>query len=266
MQPRVGDRGAGGAGQRGDQLLVLGGELTVGAVGEVEVSEHLTVHPDRDTEEGGHRRVLVREAGGVGMGAQVGQPDRPRATNQGAEEPLTGRQVADPVHLVGVHADMDELFQPAVRSDDAERAVPGAHQIRGRPARRAGAPPAGSTRRRPPRSPAAAHAAGPARPARPAPGRSTARSTRPAPTAGHRERSGQDPLRRAPLPSCSVPGDRAPAPCRSSQPPSQPETPAGTGDVGPGDGASATADALAAHQIPDPTYERLQNTPPRVRG
>ena len=61
IQPGVGDRDPGGRGQRGDQLLVLGAELAVLALGEIEVAEHDVADPDRHAEEAVHRRVVGRE-------------------------------------------------------------------------------------------------------------------------------------------------------------------------------------------------------------
>ena len=61
-QPRVLDRDAGGRGERLDDRLVVGGEVAAALLGQVEVAEDLVPDPDRDAEEGVHRRVVRREA------------------------------------------------------------------------------------------------------------------------------------------------------------------------------------------------------------
>jgi hypothetical protein len=62
VPPGVGDRRAGGRGERDRQLLIFRGELAAGGtLGEVEVAEDLLADADRDAEEAGHRRVSGRE-------------------------------------------------------------------------------------------------------------------------------------------------------------------------------------------------------------
>ena len=178
--------------------------------------------------------------------------------------PLTGRQVTDPVHLVGVHADMDELFQPAVRSDDAERAVPGVHQIAGGlhdvPEHHRQAQLAGDHRVRPQQPPQPAlrgqHVL---RPVGQLPDQLVQRQPR-------RIRKGQVRIR---CDGRHCPRARSPAiahrlhavhPSLRHNPklqPAQESRPGRQRRQPPTHGCSP---------IPDPTYERLQNTPPRVRG
>ena len=87
VQSGVLDRQAGGGGQADRELLVdVGEHLTVGLVGQVQVAVHDAAQPDRHPEERRHRRVPRREPEAVGMGVQVGQPQRLRFEDQQAED------------------------------------------------------------------------------------------------------------------------------------------------------------------------------------
>jgi len=67
------------------------------------------------------------------MSGQVSEPDRDRLADQQAQGPPALRQVADPGDQLVVHAGVHELLQPPVGAKHAERRVPGAEQVSGRP-------------------------------------------------------------------------------------------------------------------------------------
>ena len=66
------------------------------------------------------------------MCRDVREPQRPRLLDQQAEQAPSFRPVMDPADLAGLEADRDELGEPLVLAYDAERAVPGVHQVHGR--------------------------------------------------------------------------------------------------------------------------------------
>ena len=70
-----------------------------------------------------HRRVPVREAGRLRVRGDVGQPQRPGIVDQQAEQAASLGPVVDPRDLVLAQADRDELGQPLVLTDDAQRPV-----------------------------------------------------------------------------------------------------------------------------------------------
>ena len=113
--------------ERTDELLVDLGELVRALLlGQVEVAEHLVAHADRDAQERGHRRVVGREAEGVGVRGEVREPQRPGIADEQAEDAVALGLVPDPRALLVVDADGDELHEAvAILADDAERAVPG---------------------------------------------------------------------------------------------------------------------------------------------
>ena len=112
------------AGQRPHEELVVLGELAAaGLLGQVEVAEHGAADPDRDPEEGGHRRVVRREPHRVRMRAEHGQPDRLRLLDEQAQDPLAAREVADQRPLLVVEAGGDELDQEVAAADHAQRGV-----------------------------------------------------------------------------------------------------------------------------------------------
>jgi hypothetical protein len=60
------------------------------------------------------------------------QPDRVRVVDQRSQQTLALGKVADLPGDLGVDAHVDELIQPAVRSDHTQRPVAGVHQLAGR--------------------------------------------------------------------------------------------------------------------------------------
>ena len=132
-QPRVVDRDCGGRRERRSQLDVASTEVALGSLGEIEVPEHLAADGDRDSEEGVHRRVLRGEADRPQVVTELVQPDRDRVLDQGTEDTLALRQVADLVDHRLVDADVDELLQAvAVGAQHTQRAVLGVEQLAGR--------------------------------------------------------------------------------------------------------------------------------------
>ena len=122
----------GGGRERGDQLLVLGGELAAGPLGEVEVAEHAVANAHRHAEEAVHRWMLGREADGATVVGHGPQPDRARVDRQRAEQPLAFGQRADARGGLLVDPDVDELLQPAAGRQHAQCAVARIHQPAGR--------------------------------------------------------------------------------------------------------------------------------------
>ena len=51
------------------------------------------------------------------------EANRPRVVDERSEQAASLGQVPDRLHELGRHPDMDELLQPAICGDDAERAV-----------------------------------------------------------------------------------------------------------------------------------------------
>ena len=132
VEPRVLDRHTRRRGERGDELLVLGREVSLGQGGEVEVPEHRVSDPDRDAEETAHGRMPLREAHGPGVVVNVAQTDGSGIVDQRSEESLALGQVPDGRDHVVVHADVDELLEAtAVGGDDAQGAVRRVHEPAG---------------------------------------------------------------------------------------------------------------------------------------
>jgi hypothetical protein len=73
LQPHVldGDRGCGGQADR-ELLIDVRERVCRGLVRQVEVSEHVAAHPDRNPQERPHRRVVGWEPEAVGVILQVG--------------------------------------------------------------------------------------------------------------------------------------------------------------------------------------------------
>ncbi len=67
------------------------------------------------------------------MSGQVSKPDRDRLADQQPQDPPALWQVADPGDQLIVHANVHELLQPAVAAKHAQRRIPGAEQVPGRP-------------------------------------------------------------------------------------------------------------------------------------
>ena len=131
VQPRVLDGDARGHGQGQDQLLVVLGELRCGLlVGQVEDPVDLAVHPDRDTEEGRHGRVVGRESEALRAGGDVGQAERLVLRHQRAQDAASRGAGADGPLLLVAQADGQELVQgPSVLGQDTECPVLGVHQV-----------------------------------------------------------------------------------------------------------------------------------------
>ena len=131
VEAGVVDGDAGGAGQRGEHGLVLGGELAV----RFSVMYRLpntsprtrTGTPRKER----HRRVVRREADGRRVLAQVGDAQRIGLGDQLAEDALALRQVAHPGAQLVVDADVDERRQTAASPEHAERPVPGVDEVGG---------------------------------------------------------------------------------------------------------------------------------------
>ncbi len=119
--------------QGGEHGLVLGVELPATALlGQVEISEDPVPHPDRNSQKAVHRRVVRREPVGGRVLGQVGQTQRLGVADQLTEQAVPRRQRADPPDLLLVQPHRDELRQPLVLPDHAERPVLGVHQLRRR--------------------------------------------------------------------------------------------------------------------------------------
>ena len=103
VEPGVLDGHAGRGRERGDDPLVLLGEVALAdLLGQVEVAEHLVPDPHRHPEERPHRRVVRREAVRRGVLGDVVQPQRLGPVDDQPEQPVPDRQVADLLHLGGV--------------------------------------------------------------------------------------------------------------------------------------------------------------------
>jgi hypothetical protein len=117
----------------GQQGLVVLGELAATALlGQVEVAEDVVPDPHRDPEEAVHRRVARGESRRLGVAGDVGHPQRVRVLDEQAEQAAALRPVVDLGDLGGVEAYRDELGEPLVLANDAERAVPGIDELDGR--------------------------------------------------------------------------------------------------------------------------------------
>ena len=87
VQPRVLDRNRRvRREQHGDRLVLSVELLRPDFFCEVEVAEHLAAAPDRDSEEGPHRRVVRWEAVALGMPVDVGGADRLRLADHESQE------------------------------------------------------------------------------------------------------------------------------------------------------------------------------------
>ena len=116
--------------QRLGQLLVLGGERSAGAPGQVQVAEHLVANPDRHAQEAVHRRMPRREPAERSSSPSRSSRIGARIVDQRPEQTLPLRQVPDPGDVLIGHADVDELGQMPVGGDHPERGVPSADSSR----------------------------------------------------------------------------------------------------------------------------------------
>lgn len=76
-------------------------------VREVDVAEDPAATRDGRSKEGTHRRVMRWEADGPWVGGDVGDPERIRVADQGAEEAVTDRRIADRCAFLGRDPDRD---------------------------------------------------------------------------------------------------------------------------------------------------------------
>ena len=84
----------------GELLVDVGEGLAVGLVGQVEVAVDDAAEPDRHAEERRHRRVAGREPEAVGVGVQVGEPQRLGVEDQQTEDAVSFRAGADAARLL----------------------------------------------------------------------------------------------------------------------------------------------------------------------
>ena len=129
VEPGIVDRHGGGGRERLDELLVLGAELVVAALGEIEVAEDLVPDPDGDAEEAVHRRVPLREARGPRVVGDAPEQDRFGRLDQRSEKALALRKMADPGDVFVRHPAVHELGEVSRRGDHAERGVSGTDQL-----------------------------------------------------------------------------------------------------------------------------------------
>src|SRR5438034_5759953 len=116
--------------QHGDRLVFRIELFRPDLLGEVEVAEHLSPAPDRDTEKRFHRRMVGRKAVALGVAVDIGRTDRLWLADDQAEQPTAPRRVANPFALGWGEAGGDELAQGLpVRSEHAERCIAGPHDL-----------------------------------------------------------------------------------------------------------------------------------------
>ena len=133
VQPGPLDGHAGRHGQGRDHGLVLNGEgPAVPLVGQVEVAVGLTPDLDGDAQEAGHRGVVGRKAGAVGVIGQDVYPEGLGFADEPAQNAPAGRRVADGHLLVVGQADGDELLERRPRGvEDPQGSVTGVDQLAG---------------------------------------------------------------------------------------------------------------------------------------
>jgi hypothetical protein len=71
---------------------------------------------------------MGRESGRAGVGVQVSEPDRGGVADQQAQDAPADRQRPDVLDGLGVHADVHELVELAIRADHAQGGVAGLDQ------------------------------------------------------------------------------------------------------------------------------------------
>ena len=107
------DRHPRGRGECHDHLFVLVGEFrSTSLLGEVEVAEDLVPDAERNAQEGMHRRVVLGESVGPGIGGDVAQPHRAWIPDQQAEDAVTVRDRPDGGALFFGNPMGDELGEP----------------------------------------------------------------------------------------------------------------------------------------------------------
>ncbi len=121
-QAERGDRTSRDRRQRFDEDFVFG-RVRLGLVGQVQVPEHRVAGPHRDTQKGGHVRVVFGEAHRVLVLGDVIDPHRVRVPDQGTEHSVTDRQMTDALLCVWLHAQMDEILEGVVRPQHAHRRI-----------------------------------------------------------------------------------------------------------------------------------------------
>lgn len=131
VQPRVADGQARLGGQHPHHVLVVVGEFGgVVLLAEIEIPEDLALDADGYAEERPHRRVVRRKSGRSRIGGEVREPEGFGVADEFAEQSgVAVRAAADPPGYLGVHAEGDEVREPAARlAHDAERGVAGADE------------------------------------------------------------------------------------------------------------------------------------------
>ena len=94
VQPGVLDRDARGAGERKDHSLVVVVEgPAVLTVAQVDVAVDPAPDGDGDAEQGMHRGVAGREAGGLRVVGDLGDAQRLRVVDEVAQQPPAARQL-----------------------------------------------------------------------------------------------------------------------------------------------------------------------------
>src|SRR5262249_58366819 len=110
-----------------------GGEvLSADLLGQVEVGGGDATKKDRNAEERVHRRVVRWKADRPGIGGDPGEAKRFGVRDEDAEDAAPARRVADGRVGGGIDPRGQEALElRAGRTDDAERRVPGAGEVRG---------------------------------------------------------------------------------------------------------------------------------------
>ena len=133
LQPRVLDGDARRLRQRLRHGLVLFVEgFTVQFVGQVQVPVDLSTHPQGYAQERIHRWMMGREPIAVGVGVQIGQPERLGIGNENTEYAASCRAGTDALLLFVGQPDGQELVEGGPgRIEDSESAIAGLDQRTG---------------------------------------------------------------------------------------------------------------------------------------
>ena len=110
-------------------MLVVLGEIARRGIGEVEIAVDGVADGDGNPEESRHRRMPLREAHRAVVSGDRVEADRPGVVDQGTEQAVPLRQMADPVGGLLCHPDVDELLQPTALGDHPESTVAGADEF-----------------------------------------------------------------------------------------------------------------------------------------
>ncbi len=101
-------------------------------LGEVEIAEDSFADPDRHPEEGVHQRMILREPNRIRVIADLIEAEGYAVAGDRSEHTGTTGIVGDPLDVVFVHPDRNEVDERAVLADDADRAVAGTGELDGR--------------------------------------------------------------------------------------------------------------------------------------